>query len=415
MGTLGHAGTRRCLALLAAAALTRATATVAMAGHVVPMKLLADFPAPLEGGIGLSLGTNGLYYGASYEDAANQYGNIFAFDPKTRTFTTLHSFNGNDGYMPLYDVTLDKKGIIYGTTPAGGLSTCNEVPCGVLFRVNPKTAHYTVLHYFAGSDGANPSGSVVFAPDGNLYGATDYGGSTQCQWGCGTLFKFDVAANTFSTVYEFTGGSDSSTPGSPVLSPIDGKLYGTTLGGVGNCFCGTIYRFGPATDKFATIYTFPPSSPNRWPETPIAFDAKGIIYGVSSLGDGTIFQFDPATGQETTLYMFAHGPEGRVPAGLIVDPVTGNLYGTTVDGGSHNEYCYPDGCGVVFELAPPAPGKQAWTYTRLHAFKGRPDGDAPTGLPMIDKQRGLVGTTIFFGSGDDDNGTIYRIALPLHG
>jgi len=50
---------------------------------------------------------------------------------------------------------------------------------------------YTSLHDFSGgTDGANPAGGVVIDSSGNLYGTTFWGGTgTACAEGCGLVFK----------------------------------------------------------------------------------------------------------------------------------------------------------------------------------------------------------------------------------
>src|SRR5580704_18075848 len=50
-----------------------------------------------------------------------------------------------------------------------------------------------VLYSFhGGTDGAGPAGGVVFDKQGNLYGATQQGGGTNCSpmAACGTVYQF---------------------------------------------------------------------------------------------------------------------------------------------------------------------------------------------------------------------------------
>jgi uncharacterized repeat protein (TIGR03803 family) len=93
---------------------------------------------------------------------------------------------------------------------------------------------------------------------------------------------------------------------------------------------------------------------------------QGALYGTTSNGgafkNGTVFQLKQASGvwNETILYSFA-GAEGANPGdGLMLD-AAGNLYGTTIAGGASTNCGNHSGCGVVFELSPPAVSGDPWT------------------------------------------------------
>jgi uncharacterized repeat protein (TIGR03803 family) len=100
--------------------------------------------------------------------------------------TILYNFTGGaDGDGPGGGVILDSAGNLYGTTIAGGSSDCG---CGVVFKLSPQTDgawKYTLLHTFAGSDGAQPDANLTLAPDGKLYGTAATGGAN----GGGVVFQ----------------------------------------------------------------------------------------------------------------------------------------------------------------------------------------------------------------------------------
>ena len=101
----------------------------------------------------------------------------------------LYSFaGGNDPKLPYAGLVFDKAGNLYGTTELGG--TNNH---GTVFEIIPNsngTWTETVLYNFTGgSDGGQPYGSLVFDTAGNLYGTTNFGGSSNCNMGCGTVFE----------------------------------------------------------------------------------------------------------------------------------------------------------------------------------------------------------------------------------
>jgi len=85
-------------------------------------------------------------------------------------------------------------GNFYGATFVGGTqsSKCSGFGCGTLFKITAGGT-LTTLHFFDGTDGYEPSG-LIQGTDGNFYGTTaggGTGGSSSCKNGCGvgTVFK----------------------------------------------------------------------------------------------------------------------------------------------------------------------------------------------------------------------------------
>jgi uncharacterized repeat protein (TIGR03803 family) len=83
---------------------------------------------------------------------------------------------------------MDAAGSLYGTTDEGGM-----FGYGVVFKLTPGASGwtYTTLHNFTGgSDGAFPKSNVVFDASGNLYGtATNGGRNDLCSYGCGVVWE----------------------------------------------------------------------------------------------------------------------------------------------------------------------------------------------------------------------------------
>ena len=72
-----------------------------------------------------------------------------------------------------------------------------------------------MLYSFTGStDGGQPYGSLVLDAAGNLYGTTNFGGSSNCNLGCGTVFELASSSGGWkeTVLYTFTGGSDGREP-----------------------------------------------------------------------------------------------------------------------------------------------------------------------------------------------------------
>ena len=161
------------------------------------------------------------------------------------------------------------------------------------------------------------------------------------------------------------------------------------------------------------LYDFQGGTDGYRPFGPLVFDSAGNLYGTTyyggnekcDLGCGTVFELSPdAHGgwTETVLYRFTGGADGQQPgSGLILDS-QGNLYGTTIGSGADN--CVPK-CGSAFELSP---GKNGWTITVLHAFKGGKDGGIVAGGLTADAAGNLYGTSVSFGPAG--HGTVFRLS-----
>jgi len=193
---------------------------------------------------------------------------------------------------------------------------------------------------------------VVLDRKGNLYGTTQYGGTSQnCgSTGCGTVFK--ITPEGIETVlYSFVGGTDGQWPWAGVVLDKQGNLYGTTwVGGGTGCGgygCGTVFMLTP--DGIETVLHSFNSSDGEGVWGGVILDSKGNLYGTTSYGGaytaGTVYQLTPSGGgwTETLLHSFDWS-DGAFPAGSLVLRA-GILYGTTQAGGANSQ-------GTVFGLNP---------------------------------------------------------------
>jgi uncharacterized repeat protein (TIGR03803 family) len=212
------------------------------------------FATPAEGGgpTGrLLLGSDGSFYGTTTQggytaDKVANQGTIFKITPRG-AFTTLVSFEGDfngfaDPDLPYAGLIQGKDGSLYGTSQFGGTSGA-----GTVFKY--AGGKVTVLHSFteqAGQifpDGAYPKAALVQASDGNLYGATFYGGALTTYYQSGTLFR-TTTKGVFTKLWDFNA-TDSAVngiaPDGGLIQASDGSLYGTTSAG-GAANSGTVYE-----------------------------------------------------------------------------------------------------------------------------------------------------------------------------
>jgi uncharacterized repeat protein (TIGR03803 family) len=183
---------------------------------------------------GLLQGSDGNFYGTTYQGGASGFGTVFLLTPGG-TETVLYAFAGgsSDGANPDAGVARDSDGNLYVTTLKGGPSNA-----GAVYKLTP-TRIETLLHAFVGgsSDGATPYATLVEGSDGNLYGTTSAGGSS----GDGMVFEV-TPAGTETILHVFAGGSsDGAQPWAGLIQGSDGNFYGATVAG-GASGLGTVFR-----------------------------------------------------------------------------------------------------------------------------------------------------------------------------
>jgi uncharacterized repeat protein (TIGR03803 family) len=165
------------------------------------------------------------------------------------------------------------------------------------------------------------------------------------------------------------------------------------------------------------LYSFSGGSDGANPVGGLVADKAGNLYGTTSEGGssnctagcGIVFELiPPATlgGQwiETVLYRFTGGSDGAAPQSNLIFDATGNLYGTTGGGGNASNG------GTVFELTPPSTQGGAWTETVLYRFAGGTDGKIPVAGLVFDAAGNLYATTLFGGA--TNAGTVFQLMPP---
>ena len=260
---------------------------------------------------------------------------------------------------------------------------------------------FTTLYEFTGRSGAWPYAGLIQDSKGDLYGTTDGGSNVTCfdGPGCGLVFKLDKSG-TETVLYSFTGTPDGGTPMAPVLLDESGNIYGTTQygGGSKNCplGCGTVFMID-AAGKATVLHSFTGRSDGCYPDQGVIRDAAGNLYGTTygcSPTRGTIFKIDSA-GLFTVLHTFAGFPaDGSGPIfGQLARDNSSSLYGVTTQGGAYN-------AGVVYKVS------ETGVLKILHSFGGGSDGCEPLGS-VLWASGTLYGTTS--GCGANNGGTIWEI------
>ena len=244
-------------------------------------------------------GDDGALYGALNS------GSVFKIDTDGSDFTTIHNFSGADGQNPS-GLMQGSDGDLYGATLTGGTNSGSTV-----FRMTTAGDDFTVLREFTPEEGAGIMGSLIEGADGYLYGATRSGGpSGNCRnslIGCGALFKMEKTGANFSQIHAFNG-VDGALPSGGLLQASDGFLYGLTEATGCDAVSGTLYRIATDGSGFAVLHRFTGMDGSGradtrfgdWPPVSELLEgADGALYGMTFGGGsgngGVVFRLDLAT------------------------------------------------------------------------------------------------------------------------
>jgi uncharacterized repeat protein (TIGR03803 family) len=245
---------------------------------------------------------NGAFYGTTFEGGGTEQtskcthgcGTIFEITPAGE-FTLVHSLVSSEGGESYAGLTIGTDGNFYGTASAFG-----EYKYGTVFQMSP-SGTITVLHSFDVTDGAVPYGGLVQGADGSFYGTT-YGGGTS-GYDAGTVFKV-TASGTFTNLHNFSG-PDGEHPEGTLIQGTDGNFYGTTFDIGGFDSIGNVFQITPG-GTFTVVHSFPYSSGEGYPEGGLLQDTNGTFYGTtgqlshSTSCSGTIFSLSTGLGPFVT-------------------------------------------------------------------------------------------------------------------
>jgi uncharacterized repeat protein (TIGR03803 family) len=273
---------------------------------------------------GLTLGSDGNLYGTTCQGGSFNDGTIFKIATTGgSSYSVVHNFNVNDGegYCPEAAPVQATDGNFYGTTSESvpGSGTVYKMATNGML----KTLH--VFNQAVNRDGQTP-GAIIQGADGSFYGTTQTGGTSDD----GTVFKI-TAASAFKLLHSFSGpNGDGEKPTGPIIQANDGNLYGMTQTGV------LVYRITPK-GVFKSIFTltFPTG---YFPSAGLTQATDGKFYAAMELGgagNGTILQLT-TTGMASIPHDFDYTHGGN-PEVSLFQHTNGMFYGDTTSGGSGNK------------------------------------------------------------------------------
>ncbi len=303
-----------------------------------------------------------------------------ASSAQAQTFTDLHDFNAGAGDPTNFNsgrLAQARDGNFYTESRAGG--TSNQ---GAVFKVTP-SGTVSIVYSFNGTTGSAATGGMTLGPsDGNLYGDTFSGGTSND----GVTFKV-TPTGTYTALHNFTNTGDGINPVNALVVGTNGNFYGLT-----DSNPETFYQVTSA-GKLTTLHTF--STAEGYQGGQLSLGSDGNFFGGLNQGGangfGTAFKVSTA-GKVTVLHNFNNTDGHQTASGLVQAP-NGVFFGTAQEGGA-------SGAGVIYKTT------STGTFTLLHSLNGTSDGQQPFVLTLA-TDGNMYGETQFGGSAGC--GTIFKV------
>ena len=322
--------------------------------------VLANFNASLNGNMsraGLLIDASGNLFGtAGSGGSGGNSGTVFELVNNNGTYastpTVVYNFPDRSatGYFPLSGLIADAAGDLFGMAERGGPGQY-----GTVFEFAKTLGQYastpTILASFNGSNGAYPSGSLLMDAQGNLFGTAASKGLNNV----GNVFEIQHSAGGYAstpTILVSFSGANGSSPQAGLIADANGDLFGTTQTG-GSSNAGTVFEILHDAGGYAstpTVLVNFNSATGIWPLGDLYADANGNLFGTTfgggANGHGTVFEIrkiGSSYASTPTVVANFTSANGANPRGGLIADATGVLLGTASGGG-------PTGAGAVFSL-----------------------------------------------------------------
>ncbi len=287
---------------------------------------------------------NGTLYGTTYSGGLANQGTVFSISPDGSGYQVLTRFTALNGGNVESALVIGTNGMLYGTT--------SEQHHSSVYSLNIDGTGFRVLKGFVttNASAAIISGAVLQASDGALYTPAQFGDGENVN---GFVFRLNPDGSGYATIRDFlfTGG-DGINPSGSMIEATNGVLYGTTGSG-GALNQGTVYRINKDGSNYALLRSFTGTNGDGGaPSAGVIQANDGILYGVTSwdyelggilFGKGTVYRIGPDGSGYQVLHRFTGGAGGANPVGGLLQANDGLLYGTTFYAGSH-------AMGTVFKM-----------------------------------------------------------------
>jgi len=248
------------------------------------------------------------------------FGALIALSPSLQmpahaaTYTTLHDFYANpSGSAADGGLVRGSDGTMYGTTGAGGV-----YGAGTIFSLSADGSFHTLYSFKNTGDPVKINQGMAFGPDGCLYGVSNFGGALNA----GALFRFNPATKIFTVLHSFTQGYGAFF--APPIVLADGTVLGSLLD-AGNS-AALIYRWTQA-DGYTVVQNYSAAlcdGKDGW----IYGQGHDMLFKMNSAGkvvklrdttsaEGSSYTFALALGPDNMLWGVSHFGGSNASKGIV--------------------------------------------------------------------------------------------------
>jgi uncharacterized repeat protein (TIGR03803 family) len=257
-------------------------------------------------------GTDGNYYGTTYEGGTGTHGTIFKMDQAGLVAVIKHLSSASTGRNPSGSLVEGSDGYLYGMASSGGTNNL-----GTVFKLKKDGTMFTVLKHLDNTSGHSPQGSMIKGADGNLYGMLTKGGSGNA----GTIFKITATTGLFSVLKPMATAT-GSLPYGNLVQGTDGAFYGMARQG-GSSGYGTIFKLNATGTTLTVVKHLATATTGGYPEGSLVQGSDGTLYGMTTQGGinagGTIFKITTAAVPAfAVLRHLKPATDGGTPSGSLV-------------------------------------------------------------------------------------------------
>lgn len=338
---------------------------------------------------GLTLGSDGMLYGATFEGGTAGGGILFRIDQNGSNYLTLT--NLVLGLGPAAGLTETAEGELVGTTLLGG--TSGE---GTIFKIKKDGSGFTILRNLSasGGDGRSAYATLTSGRDGQFYGTTRLGSDQNA----GTVFAIDPLGRGYRVLAGLSTGNIAS-PTAALVEGENGMLYGNSLSGGTNSSRGVLFQLSRDGQGLTRLHDFGATGDGYFVNAALTKATNGYFYGVTTLGSA-LFRVLPDGSDYSVVKLLSSGALN--PMQQLLQASDGKLYGTAYFSYLTSTTNATNGCIFRIDL-------NGSNYTVLKFFTNRVTTGANPNSPLLEASDGKLYGTTYAGGTTNEAGAVYRL------